>query len=84
MNARVFWDPVTHGDLTGYFVYHGIDGVNWDDWVFVAAPTTEYLFTGLHSWKKHYFSVTSFDAESHESDKSQTVWKREPHRLHLK
>jgi hypothetical protein len=88
MDALVQWEAVGDADLVGYNVYHGYEDVGGTPTFFefftVLAPTTQYQFTGLDDFKKHFFAVTAFDEVPNESTLSVTVSKRVPHRFTLK
>lgn len=59
VTTNVDLTPIT--DLAGYYVYHGFVTTIYDPGIFVAAPTTQYLFTGLEVGITHYFNVKAAD-----------------------
>jgi hypothetical protein len=68
MYATLSWTAVTTNsdgtpitDLAGYYVYHGFVTTVYNPGIFVAAPTTQYLFTGLEVGITHYFNVKAAD-----------------------
>lgn len=69
MYATLRWNAVTTNsdgtpitDLAGYYVYHGFVTTIYEPGIFVAAPTTQYLFTGLEVGITHYFNVKAADS----------------------
>jgi len=79
MNAIVTWNANIESDLAGYYVYHGFVTNNYDPGIFVAAPTTQYLFTGLDVGITHYFNVKAADTSGNLSAFGGEVTKLEPY-----
>jgi hypothetical protein len=86
MNALVQWQAVTTNsdgtpitDLAGYYVYHGFVTTLYDPGIFVAAPTIQYLFTGLEVGLTHYFNVKAADTSGNLSAFGGEVTKSEPY-----
>jgi len=61
MNGLLQWNANTEPDLAGYYAYHGFVTGIYDPGIFVAAPTTQYLFTNLALGVTHYFAVKAAD-----------------------
>lgn len=85
MDALVSWIASPEPNVTSYNVWRGYSSGNFFPTpVIVNAPTTQYQFTDLDDFKKHYFAVSAVNSVPLESALSAEVSKRLTHRLTLK
>ncbi len=71
-SVRLTWSPNNEPTVAGYKVYQGGASGEYDTIVDVGMAT-EKVFTGLTKGATYHFSVTAYDAEGYESDRSDEV-----------
>jgi hypothetical protein len=82
MDALVSWNVPSDSSVTEHRIYRGIESGNYFAVQVVPMPTTQYQFTQLDDYKRHYFAVTAYNGL--ESDQSTEVSKRMTHRFNIR
>jgi hypothetical protein len=73
-NTKLDGSPISLSEIGGYRIYEGTNSSDVSLLIDISNDTTTYTITGL-SVGTHYFYVTTYDSEGHESPFSNVVQK---------
>jgi len=71
-SLALIWNPSTAAGVTGYHIYYGTDGTNFQ-YVIDAGTNTSYTVTGLQEGQTNSFVVTAYNAQGVESAPSNLI-----------
>ena len=67
------WNPSTTTDVSGYNVYRGPDGVNWQKINVSLLTSTNYSDSTVANSSTYYYAATAVDVYSKESTKTPAI-----------
>ena len=71
-SVTLAWGPSPSVNVTGYMLYYGADGINFDGQIDAGTNTT-WTVTGLEPGSTNYFEVVAYDANNDQSPPSNQV-----------